>query len=644
MKHYFTLEGQNRIVWNIEDGDAHKDDLEMSGKGIDVTVVYSVDENRRLAPIKCKVVVPTLHTRPRNTHSALHCDFMDIPEEDLSVPDPIINGMIPEEKGVRVTIEEGVLSILSEAEGITIERCFFPAAEKRAVCVKTVVTNVSGAAIRFGISKPAHFVFRYVGGSDGMYLCESDHTAPQEAVIESGKSLGYYVCYSARRANEKPVRVHGETELALRKARCREFISSASLDTGNEILDTFYAFSKIRASESVFDLRCGPLHSPGGGPYYAASWANDQVEYSGPWFAQAGDEYCIEAAKTAYRQYTAFMSDSYTKIPCSVICEGTDCWDGAGDRGDAAMYLYGCSLFLLTLCDRDADHEFWQYIKWCAEYCRRKTNEDGVVESDNDELEGRFPTDNKANLSTSVLTYGGYRLAAVLARKFGEAEYASELEKRADELDGAIERYFGATLHEFETYRYSRGFDSLRAWICLPLCMGIDRRVNGTVEALTSPYLWNENGIYTVEDGPDSHGSHTVWDRSTLYAFRGLFFTGEGDRVWENFCEYCYNRLLGERVPYPFEAYPEGGKRHLSGESSLFCRIVTEGLLGIVPCDGGFSFTPRLPGDLDHLDLSDCYFYGHRVDFRCRRDGCFVLVDGVKAAECRINETATVTV
>lgn len=46
---------------------------------------------------------------------------------------------------------------------------------------------------------------------------------------------------------------------------------------------------------------------------------------------------------------------------------------------------------------------------------------------------------------------------------------------------------------------------------------------------------------------------------------------------------YSQRRLLGDHVPYPIEAWPEGSQRHLSAESGLYCRIVTEGLFGIRP-------------------------------------------------------------
>ena len=87
----------------------------------------------------------------------------------------------------------------------------------------------------------------------------------------------------------------------------------------------------------------------------------------------------------------------------------------------------------------------------------------------------------------------------------------------------------------------------------------------------------------------------TFWDRATLYALRGVFAAGETKKAMEFFQFYSKRRLLGEHVPYPVEAYPEGNQRHLSAESALYCRVVTEGILGIRPTGfNSFSFSPKI--------------------------------------------------
>ena len=97
---------------------------------------------------------------------------------------------------------------------------------------------------------------------------------------------------------------------------------------------------------------------------------------------------------------------------------------------------------------------------------------------------------------------------------------------------------------------------------------------------------------------------------------------GRFGNVWTQFFKYCNSRLLGERVPYAIEAWPEGARRHLSAESALFCRIIPEGILAIRP-EGAreFSFIPRIPEGLDKVVLSNFRMCGDKVTITVTKDG-----------------------
>jgi len=83
-------------------------------------------------------------------------------------------------------------------------------------------------------------------------------------------------------------------------------------------------------------------------------------------------------------------------------------------------------------------------------------------------------------------------------------------------------------------------------------------------------------------------------------------------------------------VPYAVEAYPEGGKRHLSGESALFARVVTEGLFGIRP-EGldAFSFVPVYFEELGEISLEKLPICGGCYGIRVGKDA-WVVCDGGK--------------
>ncbi len=156
----------------------------------------------------------------------------------------------------------------------------------------------------------------------------------------------------------------------------------------------------------------------------------------------------------------------------------------------------------------------------------------------------------------------------------------------------------------------------LRAWICIPLTMGIFDRKDGTISALFSPALWTPDGLATQS------GEKTFWDRATLYALRGVLAAGETQRAMDFLTRYSTRRLLGDHVPYPVEAWPEGNQRHLSAESALYCRIFTEGLFGIRPTGlRSFQITPRLPRNWDTMKLGRIHAFGNVFDLVVTRAG-----------------------
>lgn len=606
-----------RLVWDVTG--AHSDNYEMSGTYCDTIVDYGVAEDGSLQ-LEWACYFPTLRTIPNDTHATLEVRANQS-SWDLGLT----------EYPVRFILD-GTLTVESRTEiGVLVRRQFFPASDSR--CALQRVTLTTETAAELTVLQPATVILDSTMGTKGTYISRICHTAQEMICLLPGETAHYTVYLSAEPAHVRPILPDASTELKKRQERTKALCDDTLvLDTGMEELDVFFRFAKLRAGESIFETLTGKYHSPGGRKYYAAVWCNDQVEYAAPHFAMTGDKNAIEASLNACRAYVPFMAEDYAPIPSSVIAEGLDIWNGAGDRGDAAMYLYGASLFALYLGDEKIARELYGPIRWCAEYCERKKSPEGVICSDTDELERRIPTDGYANLSTSCLCYGGLMTAAKLAEALEDGNTAEIYRGRAKELKKAIEEYFGAQLHGYHAYRYSKGFDTLRAWICLPLCVGIMDRAEGTVDAMLSDYLWTEEGMLSCEISPENQ-DRTIWDRSTLYGFKAAFAAGQGERVVEKLRRYCRKRLLCDRVPYPVEAYPEGEKRHLSAESALFVRVITEGLLGIQPERlDSFSFVPSLPEKMPHLYLNDLRLCGHKWDIRVEADRWKVYRDGALAS------------
>jgi len=321
-----------------------------------------------------------------------------------------------------------------------------------------------------------------------------------------------------------------------------------------------------------------------------------------------------ESAINSYRHFARFMNDEWKPIPSSIIAEGIDIWNGAGDRGDAAMIAYGASRYALTRGSKAEAEELWPLIEWCLEYSRRQINDKGVVKSDRDELEGRFPAGD-ANLCTSTLYYDALISAAYLGRELGKSsKVVADYQKRAKAMRAAIESHFGANVKGYDTYRYYEGNDILRSWICMPLCVGIYDRAEATMNAMFKSDLYTKDGLLTAQN------STTFWDRSTLYAFRGGYAAGYADFMTKELSYYSNRRLLGDHVPYPIEAWPEGRQRHLSAESGLYCRIITEGMFGIRPTGmRSFELKPEIPSDWEFARLKSVRAFGGDFDIDVKR-------------------------
>ena len=550
------------IVWNIKSGETHSDHIEMSGKKVSTVVRYKVAEDGALE-LSRSVVWPLLRTIPNNTHASLTRRFsIDIPSL------LIINGKNPVNEKVQSISHNGLMTIISKFDpGVEIKRILFPSYNQPAFCESYSVKNISSKNLTIEIPELKN-VYKTLpeAGVEGSYFPTVKLYNSGTFKVEPEKEISFSVAFIGNRTDED-IFVDVNKELTERIKFIDIIKNQLVFESPDEVLNKVFQFAKIRGSESIYETKGGFMHGPGGESYYAAIWANDQAEYIGPFFPYLGYDIGNKASLNAYKHFARFMNPEYKPIPSSIIAEGLDIWNGAGDRGDAAMIAYGAARFALASGDKNIAKELWKLIEWCLEYCNRKIDKNGVVASDSDELEGRFPSGN-ANLCTSSLYYDALISSTYLVKELNLPK--KDYLKQAELLRKNIEKHFGYTLKGFETYRYYEGNDKLRAWICIPLTVGIFDRKQGTIDALFSPQLWTNDGLATEE------GDKTFWDRSTLYALHGVFAAGETEKAIDYLKYYSNRRLLGDHVPYPVEAYPEGNQRHLSAESGLYCRIITE--------------------------------------------------------------------
>ncbi len=622
----WKIQTNGSIEWKIDNRLPHMDHIEMSGEKVSLWVQYGVDTSGK-SMLNRTMVFPTFRLLPVRTTASMMYNVTDgdLPRfliNDRLLKAGVYNASVSTDHVEKVTgiTQKGVMdmySYIGKDSSIQLQRTIFPSVDKPVAIEKWIFINTGKKAAKVEMEylkrevRPAAERSTPVTHS---FIISTLNEGIKE--LQPGGSVEFVIVYQATDANNPLVQINANAELKARQDRVQQFLSLLQLETPDPILNTAFAFAKIRATESIYKTKGGYLHGPGGLRYYAAIWANDQAEYINPFFAFLGDDIANNSAMNAYRWFARYMNPEYKPIPSSIIAEGDATWHGAKDRGDMAMIAYGAGRYALANGNMDSAKVLWPLIEWCLEYLKRNINEDGVVASNSDELEGRFPA-GKANLNTSSLYYDGLRSAVMLGKLLGKpADQLKIYEQQSLQIRNNIEKYFGATVEGFKTYRYYKGNDTLRAWITTPLTVDIFDRKEGTVAALFSPRLWTEDGLASLA------GNKTFWDRSTLFAMRGVLAAGETEKAITFLKYYSKRRLLGEHVPYPVEAYPEGNQRHLSAESGLYCRIFTEGMFGMRPTGfNSFNCTPRLPKGWNNMALRNIHSFGNVFDIEVARSG-----------------------
>lgn len=648
-KDRWTIQDDGAIRWNINDNIPHDDHLEMSGQQLSVVLRYGVDAQKRFH-LNRSLVFPMLRMHPNKTQNNLKQRF------DVNIPALVtVDDQTLLNEEVRDVTFNGIMRVESSfgyvyrrkelKDAVQLTRVLYPSTNAARYCEEYTFKNSSPNQITLRVPEwNVTYTTPEEAGVYGAYCIEAALSKSGVFVLKLGETLEFYAIFSGRkladassgRNNAGLSHINILSERAAREALISQWWGNLVLETPDPVLNRMFAFAKLRGAESIYRTKGGLMHGPGGEAYYAAVWANDQAEYINPFFPFLGYEIGDESALNSFRHFARYMNPEYKPIPSSIISEGVSFWHGAKDRGDGAMIAYGAARYALARGDKAEARELWPLIEWCLEYCNRKLTPAGVVASNSDELENRFPAGD-ANLCTSTLYYDALRSAVMLGRELGvSAKQLNTYRDQADALEKAIEKHFGYEIEGFHSYRYYEGNDILRSWICMPLVMGIYTRAQGTIDALFSPRLWTDDGLLTQA------GTETFWDRSTLYALRGTIAAGEVEKGMSFLKKYSHRRLLGDHVPYAIEAWPEGDQRHLSAESGLYCRIYTEGLFGIRPTGlRSFEMTPRLPQEWEYMNLNCVRAFNSEFDIRVSRAGKKLHVEVLKGGKPILRKNIT---
>ena len=612
---FWNLIPDGSIIWNVKKGMAHNDHIEMSGMKMSAVITYGTDEANNLILSK-RIFFPMLRTIPNDTRGSLSYTF-----DESTLPVMNVDGARLKEQPIAFR-HNGLMQVITHsAQGIKLVRTISPSVDKPALVEIYTISNTSKKAVTIEVpSLDSSVITNPVKGVYGAYIINRKTEYAPTGILRAGETVQFSVIYSARKERDPEFYVSANYELDKRKAFLKEINESLVLKTPDDPLNALFNFAKIRTTESVFDTKGGLMHGPGGSNYYAALWANDQGEFTSPFFPFLGNAAGNESALNCYRSFAAYINPEYKRIPSSIIAEGDDTWNWGetkyGDRGDAAMLLYGASRFALALADTIKAKRLWPLISWCATYTLRRKNDRGVIVSETDGEEGRFPTGN-ANLYVNALTYGGLVTTARLASVLGYEKEKLQYLKEAQLLRNNLDKFFSAKILGYNIYKYYEEAQALSGWMGLPLAMGLTDKANEIQKALFSSYMWRNDIILSVSDNTTKY-----FERPMLNSFRGLFFCGwQIDTTLKYFRAYSRLRLLGPHVPYIVEAYPEGNGRQLAGDNALYCRIITEGLFGIEPVSfNQFTIAPRLPQSWNEMSLNHIRAFNGDFNILAKRE------------------------
>ena len=597
-KSWWSLVPTGGIIWKVKPSEVHSDHIEMSGKQISAIVTYGVDPAGKLVLNK-RIIFPLLRTIPNDTRGSLWKNFAE-----TALPIITVNGERLLEFPESFQHHKLMTIVTRTKQGVRIERTIYPQVDKAAYIEKYKLTNTTTKPLILNVEQQdVSILTDSAKGVYGVYHINYKTYNYGLKALNAGESDEFSVVYSAKKEKDPANHISSNYEEDKRKQFVAELNGSLVLKTPDPILNTFFAFAKLRTTESIYETKGGLMHSPGGANYYAALWANDEGEFTSPLFPFIGNASGNESAINCYRTFATYMNPAYERLPSSIVAEGTSTWNWKetkyGDRGDAAMLLYGGTRFALAYADTLEAKRMWPLLNWCAEYTLRRKNADGVIASETDGEEGRFKT-GKANLYVNSLAYGGLVMAARLAKQLNFPEMEIEF-NTANQLRENIGKYFHTNVLGYDTYKYHKDATTLYAWAGMPAAMGIFDRVPKTQKALFSKEMWANNVMLS-----ESGNTKRYFERPMLNSFRGLFYSGyQIDTTLKYFQAYTALRLLGEHVPYVVEAYPEGNGRQLAGDNALYCRIITEGLFGIEPVAfNKFNISPRLPEKWNEMSLS----------------------------------------
>jgi len=307
--HSFSQDNQWKIISTTEiernfngASQAYSDNIEMAGKRVAGIVSYDIDSLGTLS-VNRQVFFPQLHPFIKEDDPSwfVYRSYLKDTYSDAILPKLYIGEKQFSAGPVKKATINGMLHFehYASKSGLALERSFLPSSSERLFLETLTLKNTTEETI--SITSKSQKLHYQTQGTDGEFTTLVSSNIPEAVELKAGESASFSVRIEAVLNDEaSPSKSVSET-LSDRTDFLNQMSSSLQLETPNKELNTLFEFSKIRASESIFESKLGLIHSPGGGRYYVGIWANDQAEYVSPFFPYLGYATGDESAMNMYR-------------------------------------------------------------------------------------------------------------------------------------------------------------------------------------------------------------------------------------------------------------------------------------------------------------------------------------------------------
>ncbi len=246
------------ISWEV-----HQDHIEMSGRRVSLILTYGVRENGSLSLAR-QLVFPSLRTIPNDTHASLSYTFADD-----ATPRIFLGGRSAGNDLVAAVHIRGIVTIDSTFGGgsdVTLRRAIFPSTSGPFAMERYTFTNRGAHDASVEVESTQKSVRTFAArGVSGEYLILSEVLDPAVKVLKPGESATFAIVFAAREASASPPIINVEAEEKARRDRVEGILSKLRLETPDPVLNTAFAFAKIRTTESIYETKGGLMHGPGGG-------------------------------------------------------------------------------------------------------------------------------------------------------------------------------------------------------------------------------------------------------------------------------------------------------------------------------------------------------------------------------------------